>query len=111
MRQYELVLVVQPALEDEQVNAIVSQVADIVQRAGGEILSSGQLVDKKGHVSDTSGGWTKRRLAYPISGRREGFYAVVTLSGPPETIDQIERSARLSEDVLRYLSIRTDEEA
>jgi len=109
MRQYEFVVVIQPTLEDEGVTAIVNQVEEIIRRGGGEILGRGQLLDKKGTISEAADTWSKRRLAYPINGHREGYYAVLRYSGPSPVIGEIEQLARLNEAVLRYLTIRCDE--
>jgi len=109
MRQYEAVLVLQPDLDDAGVQAIVTQVGDLLGRLGGEILSIGQLTDKKGHVSEVADTWSKRRLAYSINGRREGYYAVLQVSAPPEAIDPFEQWLGINENVLRYLTVRSDE--
>jgi small subunit ribosomal protein S6 len=103
MREYEAMLVLQPELEDEGVEEILENVASVVESDGGEITSTGQLIDKKGNVAEVTEGWSARRLAYPIKGRTEGYYAVLHLQGPSETVENIEQSLRLNEDVLRYM--------
>jgi len=52
--------------------------------------------------------WGKRRLAYPIRKQREGYYVVMQVQLPPEAISELERRLELSEEVLRYLLVRTD---
>ena len=108
MREYEAMLVLQPELEDEGVEKILEQVASVVERDGGEVTTTGQLIDKKGNIAEVTEGWTTRRLAYEINGRKEGYYAVLHLQGPSETVENIEQSLRLNEDVLRYMiTLRT----
>jgi small subunit ribosomal protein S6 len=109
MRQYEFVFVIQPTLEDDDVNGIVGQIEGLIQRGGGEILSRGQLVDRKGHIGEGTDSWTKRRLAYSIGTHTEGYYAALVFRAPSEVISQIEQNARINENVLRYLTIRTEE--
>jgi small subunit ribosomal protein S6 len=109
MRQYEFIFVVQPTLEDEGVNGIVSQMEDMIQRGGGELVTRGQLLDKKGRIGEVTEGWSKRRLAYSIGAHREGYYAALVFRSPTEVIAQIELAARLNEDVLRYLTVRAEE--
>ncbi|MFN2251283.1 MAG: 30S ribosomal protein S6 [Anaerolineae bacterium] len=103
MREYEAMLVLQPELEDEAIDAILQQVASVVESDGGEVTSTGQLVDKKGTVAEVTEGWTSRRLAFPINGRTEGYYAVLHLQGPSQVVENVEQSLRLNEDVLRYM--------
>jgi small subunit ribosomal protein S6 len=103
MREYEAMLVLQPELEDEGVEEILEKVASVVEGDGGEITTTGQLIDKKGNVAEVTEGWNTRRLAYPINGRTEGYYAVLHLQGPSETVENVEQSLRLNEDVLRYM--------
>jgi small subunit ribosomal protein S6 len=111
MRDYEAMVVIQPDLDDDGVTALLSQVGDVVRRAGGEVAATTQLVDKKGNVSEVTEGWTKRRLAYSLKGRREGYYAVLRLQLPPEGVSPVEAYLRITEDVLRYLVVRGAESA
>jgi small subunit ribosomal protein S6 len=103
MREYEAMLVLQPELEDEGVEEILERVTSVVEQGGGEVTTTGQLVDKRGNIAEVTDGWTTRRLAYAINGRKEGYYAVLRLQGPSETVENIEQSLRLNEDVLRYM--------
>lgn len=109
MREYELMLLLQPDLEDDGVNKVIGQVGDLLQRDGGELISSGQLVDKKGSVAETAEGWKARRLAYAVKNNRQGYYAVLRIQVEPARIDGLERVLKLNENVLRYLVLRADE--
>ncbi len=95
LREYELVYIIQPNLDEEQIRSLDGRLAQVVERAGGRI--TGTEV------------WGQRRLAYPIKKFLEGYYILHLLELPPEAVAEIERSLRLSEDVLRYLIVRTDE--
>jgi len=109
MRDYEAMLVLQPELEDGAVNELIERVADVVRRGGGEVGTVGQIVDRKGRVAVVEeGGWGKRRLAYPIRGHVEGYYSVLKLQLPPESVDEVESALRINEDVLRYLIVRNE---
>jgi small subunit ribosomal protein S6 len=108
MRAYEATVVLQPGLDDDGVNGAIGQVRDVIAREGGEVESTGQLADRKGNVSQIEEGWKTRKLAYPIGGRREGYYVVVRFQAPPESIRPLENSLQLNEDVLRYLVVRPD---
>ena len=95
MREYELVLVIDPELEDEQVSAAIDRVTQFVTTRGGE------LVD----VSP----WGKRRLSYPIKSRSEGNYVVSHFRMEPSQTAELEASLRLSEEVLRHLLVKTED--
>jgi small subunit ribosomal protein S6 len=108
MREYEAMLVLDPTLDDAGVNGIVGLMGELVGRGGGTVASSGQLVDKRGTVVEVTEGWKTRRLAYPIGGKREGYYLVFRLEAPPEAVDEVERVLQLNENVLRYMVLRAD---
>jgi small subunit ribosomal protein S6 len=109
MREYELLMVLQPGLDDEGVTSVIGNVEERLQKDGGEMVASGQLTDRKGSVAEVTEGWKTRRLAYPIDKHREGYYVVLRLQTPPASIDEMERGLRLDENVLRYMTIREEE--
>jgi len=95
LREYELVLVIDPEIEDEQFDAAVDKVKQFVSSRGGE-------------VTDVNP-WGKRRLAYPIKKRTEGNYVVTHFRLDPAQTAELEAALGLSEDVLRHLLVRMDE--
>ncbi len=111
MRGYELMLVLDPALEDEGVNKVVERVTGAIGAVEGEVLFAGQLADRKGNVSEVEGGegWRKRRLAYSINKRSEGYYVVLRFNSPTSFIAEVERTLNLDESVLRYMTTRLEE--
>jgi len=109
MRPYEATIVIQPKLDDDAVTNVVRQVEQILAKGGGTLDSSGQLIDRRGTVVEVTDGWRKRRLAYAIENHREGYYAVLRFHAPPEALTELDRSLKLSDDVLRFLVLRIDE--
>ena len=109
MRPYEATLVIQPKLDDEGVTSLIGRVEQLLTKEGGTLDSSGQIIDRRGTVAEVSDGWKKRRLAYAINSHREGYYAVLRFHAPPEALTELDRSLKLSDDVLRFLVLRTDE--
>ncbi len=95
MRTYELVLVVQPGMDEEGFDAFVSTLTGMVTDEGGQIVD----VEHMG----------RRRLAYPIKKITEGHYVLLHLNLETPALVELERRLKLSEDVLRYLVIRMDE--
>jgi small subunit ribosomal protein S6 len=77
------------------VEASVEQIRQIVTTAGGTI----DKIDK----------WGIRKLAYRVGKQSEGFYILVQFSSGPETVKEIERRLRVSDNVLKYLTVRIDE--
>jgi len=94
MRRYELMLVLRPDTADDR----VQQILDRTTR--GIAASEGQIVK----VSP----WGRRRLAYPISGFREGSYFIVVFDAPSEAIDEVERGLNITEEVMRHLVTRIE---
>jgi small subunit ribosomal protein S6 len=95
LRTYELVVIVQPDLEDEALDAVVGNFKQVVVDNGGEIVR----IESMG----------RRRLAYPIQKRTEGHYVLMYLNLERATIQELDRRLKLSDDVLRYLLVRMDE--
>jgi len=97
MRRYELMLVLRPDTADDR----VQQILDRTTR--GIAASEGQIVK----VSP----WGRRRLAYPISGHREGSYFIVVFEAPSDAIEELERSLNITEEVMRHLIVRLERPA
>lgn len=112
MRGYELMLVLDPTLDDSGVNGMIERISGAIGTAEGEVLFAGQLADRKGNVSEVENGegWRKRRLAYPIEKKTEGYYVVLRFNTPTSFIAQVERTLNLDESVLRYMTTRLEED-
>ncbi|HET9476529.1 MAG TPA: 30S ribosomal protein S6 [Dehalococcoidia bacterium] len=95
MRDYELVMVVDPEVGDEGLPGTVERVHGFIQERGGEIKNVDQ--------------WGRRRLAYPIRRRQEAYYVITHFSLEPQAIRALEGSLDLAEDVLRHLVTRIEE--
>jgi small subunit ribosomal protein S6 len=108
MREYEMVLVVQPELEDEGVNALIGQVSQTITSRGGQVTQVGQLADNSGQVSGVEA-WKRRKLAYPIHHQREGYYPILHMQAGNEVLTELDRSLKLNENILRYLIVRVGE--
>lgn len=94
MANYEMMLVVEPFLEDPEHQAMIEKTTEQIKRRGGNITQ----VDP----------WGKRRLAYPINKKMEGYYALFLFEGDMEgaAIAEIERVLRLDEQVMRVMITR-----
>lgn len=94
MAKYELMVVIDPFLEEADNQAMVEKAQDQIKRRGGNIVQ----VDS----------WGKRRLAYPINKKVEGFYVLISFDGEVDGpgIAEIERILRLEEKVMRVMVTR-----
>ena len=96
MNQYEVMYVIDPALEDSARIELINRFSDLVKKNGGEV----DRVDE----------WGKRRLAYAIQYKTEGYYVLMYIKAPAELPREIERNMQISDAVLRYLTVRYEGE-
>jgi small subunit ribosomal protein S6 len=95
-RQYELVYIVSPDASEQAVADLHTQVEQIVQRFSGTL--------------DKTENWGRRKLAYEIGHAREGTYVVETISGSGELMKEIDRRLRVTDTIIRHLTVRVDED-
>jgi small subunit ribosomal protein S6 len=100
MREYELYLVIDAEAEEDETNALIERVTELIAVGDGKTAGEVIKVDARG----------KRRLAYPVRKKVEGQDAIITFQSSPHALPEIERFLKLSEPVLRYLLVRTDEQ-
>lgn len=96
MNQYEVMYVIDPALEDSARTELINRFSDLVAKNGGEV----DRVDE----------WGKRRLAYAIQYKTEGYYVLMYIKAPAELPREIERNMQISDSILRYLTVRYEGE-
>ena len=89
MRNYELVCIIQPDLDETAFNGVIDRVKGWITESGGSV--------------DKVDVWGRRRLAFPIHKQREGQYVLLNLSLKPATIAELERNIRFQETVLRHM--------
>jgi len=95
-RIYEVMFIVRPDVADEDVDKLVSGFEATVQGSGGKV----QKVEKMG----------KRRLAYMVQRFLDGNYVLLVVEGSGEMVHELERRLRVSEQVMKFLTVRVDEE-
>jgi len=93
-RDYELGFILQPEVNEEQTRSLVERIEQIVTTYGGQVVRVNQ--------------WGRRRLAYPIEHNRDGFYMFIDMILTPETVSELDRTLKVSEEVLRHLIKRRD---
>jgi small subunit ribosomal protein S6 len=96
MRNYEIMFIVNPNATDEEIDKINGQIEGIITAGGGKI----EKIEKMG----------KRRLAYEVDKHREGHYVLFVIGANGDIIKECERRLRVMDAVIKYITVRTDEE-
>ena len=96
MRTYEVVFVAAPTLSNEELETFISHTQSVVEGKNGKVVK----VDN----------WGKKSLAYKIKKYRDGYYVVLTLEGDGAMIAELERRFRVTDFVIRFISVRIDED-
>jgi small subunit ribosomal protein S6 len=94
MRAYEVMVILDPDLEERTVAPSIDTYLNVVRKDGGTV----EKVDV----------WGRRRLAYEVNKNAEGIYAVIELQAEPATVKELDRQLSLNESVLRTKVIRPD---
>jgi small subunit ribosomal protein S6 len=94
LRHYELMVILDPSLEERTVAPSLDQFLNVVRQGGGSV----EKVDV----------WGRRRLSYEINKHAEGIYAVLDVQAEPATVAELDRQLNLTESVLRTKVIRPD---
>lgn len=90
-KHYESVVVINAALEDPQVDQTIDSILNNIKLQGGDLTDSEK--------------WGRKRLAYPIDNAKSGYYLVTRFIAEPSMISEFERTLKLEENVIRYLTI------
>jgi len=95
MRVYEELFIVRPDAPEEEIDQLIEQLTTLIASQGGNV--------------DKSDKWGVRKLAYRVHKRTEGFYVLLQFVAKPETVMEIERRLRVTDQVLKFLTVRIDE--
>ncbi|MCG6915255.1 30S ribosomal protein S6 [bacterium BMS3Abin03] len=91
-RIYESAVLLNAALEDEQIQSLISRIKELITTNGGEISE----------IED----WGRKRLAYMVNKNKIGYYAIFRFNALPDIISKLERFYKLEDNILRYLTIK-----
>ena len=92
MRAYELMVICDGGLEESDVSKTINQVTALVETAEGSVVKTEK--------------WGRRRFAYEINHKTEGFYVVFEIEAEPGALDSVDRFLQLADDVVRHKIIR-----
>lgn len=94
MRKYEAVFIFVPSLEEEKRNQLLDRLKGIIE-SHGSITN----VDE----------WGTRKLAYEINDLTEGYYVILNFETTPETVEELDRIAKISDGIMRHMIVREDD--
>jgi len=94
MRSYETLYILDADLEEEAIKGLIEKFKSLIEEHGGTV----QGIDE----------WGKRRLAYPINHRREGFYVLMNFEAEPEAVLDLERVYKITSGLMRYLIVKKE---
>ncbi len=94
---YESAVLINAALDDQQIESILSRIKDVITNNGGEIR---ELEN-----------WGRKRLAYPVEKSKIGYYAIYRFDAPSDLIAKLERTYSLDEHILRFVTLKLSSDA
>jgi len=96
MRRYESVIILDPEVPDEDIQGFTEKFTGIIKTSGGEIIK----------IED----WGAKKLAYPVKKRDRGRYLLLDFVGLPALIAELERQFKITEEVMKFLSVKVEDE-
>ncbi len=94
IKMYETTVIINPTLEEHQIESIVKNIEEMINNSGGSVKS----VER----------WGRKRLTYPINKRNNGYYAHIEFEADGGLIADLERNCEYDDNIMRYLTIRLD---
>ncbi|MFD2215352.1 30S ribosomal protein S6 [Metabacillus endolithicus] len=95
MRKYEVMYIIRPNIEDEAKKALVERFNNVLSENGAEVAEAKE--------------WGKRRLAYEINDFRDGYYMLLQVSAESAAVQEFDRLAKISEDIIRHIVIKKED--
>lgn len=92
MTKYELVFIANPELEQEAIQALIEKFNGIITNQGGTV--------------DEVNEWGKKRLAYEINDKKEGYYVLVNFTGNGQVVDELDRILKITDGILRHMIVK-----
>ncbi|GAI81848.1 unnamed protein product [marine sediment metagenome] len=96
MKRYETIYIVNPNLDADSLSEVVTKFSDLTQKLKGYVVKINE--------------WGKRKLAYEVKHFDKGYYVVLDFCALPGTVKELERNLKLDDRVLKYLTVKIDEE-
>ncbi|MGA2193322.1 MAG: 30S ribosomal protein S6 [Nitrospirota bacterium] len=97
MKDYESIFILSPSIDEAEAERISQRMQEVVKSSGGEVVR----VER----------WGKRKLAYPVKKHKKGEYILLQLRGVAGTVTELERNYKMTEAVIKYLTVHLEKEA
>ncbi len=94
---YESAILINAALDDQQIESIITRVKDLITNNNGEIREIEN--------------WGRKRLAYPVAKSKIGYYAIFRFDAPVDIVAKLERAYTLDEQILRFVTLKLNKDA
>lgn len=94
MRNYEILFIVDSALEKEAISKVIDKLKELIDKNGGKTKGADE--------------WGKRKLAYSVSGHTDGYYTLIDFEGETRTVKELDRVAKITDAVIRYMITRKE---
>lgn len=94
MRKYEVMYIIRPSVDDEAKKAVIERFNNVLTSNGAEITGTKD--------------WGKRRLAYEINDFRDGFYQIVNVQSEAAAVQEFDRLAKISDDIIRHIVVKEE---
>jgi small subunit ribosomal protein S6 len=94
LKEYEVMTIIDPTMEDDKIEAAVTKIEGTIVKNGGKLGKTDR--------------WGKKKLAYPIKKQTMGYYAVIYFQSPEQNIKEMDRLMRISDEVLRHMFVAKD---
>jgi len=92
MNNYETLFVIKPTLTDEEREAQIAKVTEVLEREGAKILATNRM--------------GMRKLAYPVAKNERGFYTIIYFNAEGSVIAEFERNLKFNEEIIKYLTVK-----
>ncbi|MGM0877079.1 MAG: 30S ribosomal protein S6 [Bacillota bacterium] len=95
MKKYEIMYIIRPNIEDEARKALIERFNNVLSENGAELTEAKE--------------WGKRRLAYEINDFRDGYYMLLQVNAAAEAVQEFDRLAKISEDMIRHIVLKKED--
>ncbi len=95
-RTYEVMYIASPETSDDTIVKLNDAIVKLVEKEGGNVVRTDD--------------WGRRKLAYPIKKKTEGYYVLFEIEGSGQEIAELERRMRVNDMIMRYITVRVDED-
>ena len=93
---YESIFIINPNMSDDETNAVIKKMQDVVAKQGGEMVKSED--------------WGKKKLAYEVKKQKRGHYAFFQFKAAPAAVSELERTYKLTDAVIKFLTVKLEKE-